>query len=134
MKNLPYKYDEPRILKELETYIEATYGEHYSQNQFQATEFIIDCGHGEGFTIGNVMKYAQRYGKKGGRNRKDLLKVIHYAIMMVYIHDKFYGEVKNEIERQNIGSPEELFNNQYGNDVSQRQFVESNFGTKCDNR
>jgi len=134
MKDLPYKYDEPRILKELEAYIEATYGEHYSQNKFQATEFIIDCGHGEGFTIGNVMKYAQRYGKKGGRNRKDLLKVIHYAIMMLYIHDTFYGEVKNEIERQDIGGTEKLFNNQYGNDVPQRQFVEGNFGAKGSSR
>jgi hypothetical protein len=134
MRNLPYKYDEPRILKELEAYIETTYGEHYSQNQFQATEFIIDCGHGEGFTIGNVMKYAQRYGKKGGRNRKDLLKVIHYAIMMVYIHDKFYGEVKNEIERQDTGSSEKLFNNQYRNDVPQRQFVEGNFSAESRSR
>jgi hypothetical protein len=134
MKDLPYKYDEPRILKELEAYIEATYGEHYSQNKFQATEFIIDCGHGEGFTIGNVMKYAQRYGKKGGRNRKDLLKVIHYAIMMLYIHDTFYGEVKNEIERKDIGSTEKLFNNQHGNDVPQRQFVEGNFSAKSGSR
>ena len=134
MKDLPYKYDEPRILKELEAYIEATYGEHYSQNKFQATEFIIDCGHGEGFTIGNVMKYAQRYGKKGGRNRKDLLKVIHYAIMMVYIHDKFYGEVKNEIERQDIRGSEKLFDNQHGNDVPQRQFVEGNFSAKSGSR
>lgn len=134
MKDLPYKYDEPRILKELEAYIEATYGEHYSQNRFQATEFIIDCGHGEGFTIGNVMKYAQRYGKKGGRNRKDLLKVIHYAIMMLYIHDKFYGEVKNEIERQDVGGTEKLFNNQHGNDVPQRQFVEDNFSTESRSR
>ena len=27
---------------------------------FRATEFIIDSGHGEGFCIGNIMKYAQR--------------------------------------------------------------------------
>ena len=134
MKVTKHKYDEPRILKELETYIEATYGEHYSRNQFQATEFIIDCGHGEGFTIGNVMKYAQRYGKKGGRNRKDLFKVVHYAIMMIYIHDKFYGEVKNAIERQDNGSSKELFNNQYGNDVPQRQFVEGNFSAESRNR
>ena len=28
------------------------------------------------------MKYAQRYGKKEGHNPADLLKVIHYAIML----------------------------------------------------
>ena len=34
-----------------------------------ATEMIIDSGHGEGFCIGNILKYAQRYGKKNGKNR-----------------------------------------------------------------
>jgi hypothetical protein len=82
-----YKYSEERILKELKIYIDATYGEHYSQNKFQATEFIMDSGHGEGFCIGNILKYAQRYGKKEGHNRKDLLKVLHYSIMAIHNHD-----------------------------------------------
>jgi hypothetical protein len=84
---IEYKYSEDRILKEIKEYIDATYGEHYSQNKFQATEFIVDSGHGEGFCIGNIMKYAQRYGKKDGYNRKDLLKVLHYAIMSIHNHD-----------------------------------------------
>jgi hypothetical protein len=86
---IEYKYDEDRILKELTEYINNTYGEHYSQNKYQATEFIIDGGHGLGFTLGNVMKYAQRYGHKGTPEdwRKDLLKVIHYAIIALYVHD-----------------------------------------------
>jgi hypothetical protein len=29
------------------------------------------------------MKYAQRFGKKEGRNEKDLYKVIHYAIILL---------------------------------------------------
>jgi hypothetical protein len=84
---IEYKYSEDRILKEIKEYVDATYGEHYSQNKFQATEFIMDSGHGEGFCIGNIMKYAQRYGKKDGYNRKDLLKVLHYAIMAIHNHD-----------------------------------------------
>ena len=84
---IEYKYSEDRILKEIKEYIDATYGEHYSQNKFQATEFIVDSGHGEGFCIGNIMEYAQRYGKKDGHNRKDLLKVLHYAIMSIHNHD-----------------------------------------------
>ena len=91
MKKVEYKYSEDRILEELKTYIDATYGEHYSKNKFQATEFIMDGGHGEGFCIGNILKYAQRYGKKEGKNRKDLLKVIHYGIMALHNHDT-YGE------------------------------------------
>ena len=84
---IDYKYSEDRILKEIKEYLDATYGEHYSQNKFQATEFIMDSGHGEGFCIGNIMKYAQRYGKKDGHNRKDLMKVLHYAIMAIHNHD-----------------------------------------------
>ena len=84
---IEYKYNEPALLKELTEYIDNTYNEHYSQDRFQATEFIIDGGHGEGFCIGNVLKYAQRYGKKDGKNRKDLLKVLHYSLIMLYVHD-----------------------------------------------
>ena len=62
----PYKYNEDKALQEITDYINKTYGEHYSQNKYQATEFIIDGGHGTGFCIGNVLKYAQRYGNKGG--------------------------------------------------------------------
>ena len=76
------------MLKELQVYIDATYDQHYSQNKYQATEFIIDAGHGEGFCIGNILKYAQRYGKKDGHNRKDLLKVLHYAIIALYVHSE----------------------------------------------
>ena len=89
-KNLPkiaYKYDEDKALAELQKYIDSTYDGHYSKNAFQATEFIIDGGHGEGFCIGNIMKYAQRYGKKDGKNRSDLLKVIHYGIIALYINE-----------------------------------------------
>ncbi len=82
-----YRYNEDKTLEELKSYIDATYGQHYSRDKFQATEFIIDGGHGEGFCIGNVLKYAQRYGKKDGRNRKDLLKILHYAIIMLHVHD-----------------------------------------------
>jgi hypothetical protein len=81
------KYSEDRILKELEEYVAKTYEGHYSKQKFQATEFIIDSGHGMGFCLGNVMKYAQRYGKKNGRNRDDLLKIAHYAMMALHVHD-----------------------------------------------
>jgi len=87
--NIPYKYEEFKYIQEISDYIDKTYGQHYSQNKFQATEFIIDSGHGTGFCMGNVLKYAQRYGKKGSHedHRKDLLKVIHYAIMQLHVHD-----------------------------------------------
>ena len=87
MEDGDYKFHENRFLNELQAYIDSTYDEHYSRSKFQATEFIIDGGHGVGFTVGNILKYAQRYGKKNGYNRKDILKIIHYAIMLLYVHD-----------------------------------------------
>jgi len=33
--------------------------------------------------MGNIMKYAMRYGKKNGKDYKDLLKIIHYAIILL---------------------------------------------------
>ena len=84
---IDYKFGEDITLKELEKYIDKTYEQHYSKSKFQATEFIIDAGHGEGFCIGNILKYAQRYGKKNGKNRADLLKVIHYAIIALNLNN-----------------------------------------------
>lgn len=83
-----YKFNEGQLIMDLTAYIQSTYSEHYSKNKFQSTEFIIDCGHGEGFALGNVLKYVQRYGKKGGKNRADLLKVLHYAIIALSVHDQ----------------------------------------------
>lgn len=102
-----YKYNEPALLQELTEYIDKTYGEHYSRDKFQATEFIIDGGHGEGFCIGNVLKYAQRYGKKEGRNRKDLFKVLHYGMIMLYVHD--LNEEKYDENKRNHNQYSEEF-------------------------
>jgi|TARA_E500000178_G_C17034511_1_gene762594 IS4 transposase len=85
---IDYKFREDELLRDIMEYVDATYGQHYAKNRIQATEVIIDAGHGEGFTIGNIIKYAQRYGKKDGYNRKDLMKVVHYAIIALYLHDE----------------------------------------------
>jgi hypothetical protein len=90
MKKIDYKFNEGALLAELQTYVDATYGEHYSRNRFQSSEFIMDCGHGMGFFLGNVLKYTQRYGKKDGHNRKDLLKILHYALLALNEHDQDY--------------------------------------------
>ncbi len=97
--DIEYKYNEGELLKEFSQYIDKTYDQHYSLNKYQSTEFIIDSGHGEGFCIGNILKYAQRYGKKNGKNRADILKVMHYALFMLHVHDREINmeKVKNEV-------------------------------------
>ena len=89
LSKINYKFNEGALISELQNYIDSTYDSHYSHNKFQSTEFINDCGHGMGFAIGNVLKYAQRYGRKGTDvdARKDLQKVLHYAIIALSIHD-----------------------------------------------
>ena len=81
-----YKFQEDKILKEVENYINQTYSQHYANGKYQATDMIIDSGHGEGFAVGNVMKYAMRFGKKKGKANEDLMKIIHYAIIALYVN------------------------------------------------
>ena len=92
-----YVFNEEKILEEIKNGIDSTYSSHYAQNKIQSTEFITDAGHGEGFCIGNIIKYAQRYGKKNGYNREDLKKIIHYAIIMMCLHDKRNEEFQSII-------------------------------------
>ena len=81
---IDYKFSENKVLEDVKKYVDKTYDSHYAQTKnYQATEIIIDQGHGTGFCMGNILKYAQRYGKKEGRNKDDLLKVIHYAIIQL---------------------------------------------------
>lgn len=89
IRKIDYKFDEDLYLNEMKEYVDATYDGHYSTNTFQSTEVIIDRGHGTGFCMGNVDKYSNRYGKKGTREdaRKDLMKILHYALIQLYVHD-----------------------------------------------
>ena len=86
---IDYKFNEDNLITEFKNYIDSTYNSHYSQNGFQSTEIIIERGHGTGFCMGNIDKYSNRYGKKGNKieQRKDLVKIMHYALIQLHIHD-----------------------------------------------
>ena len=95
MNNIDYKFCEGDLIAELKRYIDQTYEQHYAGGKIQATEDIIDDGHGTGFCIGNAKKYLKRYGKKGESPeewRKDIMKVLHYSIIQLYVHDREWGE------------------------------------------
>lgn len=83
-----YKFNEDDMLRDIRMYIDKTYEQHYSNGKYQATDMIIDSGYGEGFCIGNIMKYAMRYGKKAGKNPADLKKIIHYAIIALHLEEQ----------------------------------------------
>jgi hypothetical protein len=109
---ISYKFNEDMYVNELMDVINGTYKGHYSREQFQATEFIVDGGHGAGFCIGNIMKYAQRYGKKGSIDdaRKDIMKVLHYATIMLHVHDRDqFDNIADIDSRLSMGDSDEEY-------------------------
>lgn len=81
------KYNEEEILRELKEYITSTYNQHYSNDGFQTLDLIEACGDGEAFCRSNILKYATRYDRKGTA-RRDIMKVLHYSVLLMYFNDK----------------------------------------------
>jgi len=84
-KNGFWKYNEEKILKQLEEYIASTYRQHYVDRTGGGKEQTLDKikhNRREGFCAGNVTKYIDRYDTKG-TPRADLFKVLHYTILLI---------------------------------------------------
>ena len=81
------KYNEDELLKEVSEYISNTYKGHYSAGNVQTLDLIDACGDAEAFCRSNVLKYASRYDRKGSA-RKDIIKIIHYGILLLHFSDK----------------------------------------------
>ena len=86
---MQWKYNEEDILNELRDYISNTYKQHYSagDDRIQTLDLIEACGDGEAFCRSNILKYASRYDKKGSA-RMDIMKVLHYAVLLMNFNDK----------------------------------------------
>jgi hypothetical protein len=84
-----FKYNEDAIISELRDYIVNTYKQHYSagDDKIQTLDLIEACGDGEAFCRSNILKYASRYDKKGSA-RMDIMKVLHYAVLLMHFNDK----------------------------------------------
>ena len=83
------KYREDEILNEVKEYIERTYSQHYSTTKdgFQVQDMLRQIGIDKDFCQANAIKYLCRYGKKYGKTRKDLLKAIHYVVLLMSSED-----------------------------------------------
>ena len=92
---LLFKYEEDKILEEVKEYIVGTYSEHYGDQNIQIQDVFDQMGISEAFTRGAAMKYLFRFGKKDGKNRKDLLKCMHYVCLLYHYAFKSEG-LKNE--------------------------------------
>lgn len=81
---MQFKYNEDMILKYIENYIAATYGQHYvGQHGVQVVDVWKSLDVDEDAFRSNIMKYAMRYKYKDGNNLKDLMKIIHYTILLI---------------------------------------------------
>ena len=80
-----WKYSEDVILKELRDYLSGTYRAHYANdNKTQTLDLIDSIGDSEAFCRSNAIKYLSRFGKKNGKSQLDILKAIHYCILLYH--------------------------------------------------
>ena len=90
------KYHEKEILKDIEEYVSRTYNGHYTGTKHeyrnvQTIDLMASRDLASDFCQANILKYGSRYGSKDGRNKGDLLKVIHYAMLLLHF-DEHYGK------------------------------------------
>jgi len=93
-RNHQYKYHEEEILKDVEEYVSSTYQGHYTGNahefrKVQTIDLMASKDLASAFCQANILKYGSRYGNKDGKNKKDLLKVIHYAMLLLHFDEHY---------------------------------------------
>lgn len=87
-----FDYDEDVFLEMAKEHIASTYNQHYvssgtsHEKKIQVIDLLISTGHAESFFLANSIKYLARYGKKEGKNKKDLLKTIHYVCLLMHLN------------------------------------------------
>jgi hypothetical protein len=81
-----WKYEEDKTLKQIEEYLTSTYQSHYTSenSKTQTLDLIESIGDAEAFTRSNAIKYLSRFGKKNGKSKMDILKAIHYCILLYH--------------------------------------------------
>jgi|TARA_R110000868_G_scaffold9000_10_gene45658 hypothetical protein len=84
-----FRFGEDKILDEVLTYIASTYKGHYvgeaagdKKEDIQTIDVWKTLGSLDTTSRDTSIKYLMRYGKKEGYNKKDLLKAIHYIILL----------------------------------------------------
>ena len=104
-KNHLWKYNEDKILKDVEDYVTTTYHGHYCGDSdgyadIQTIDLMAAKKLAASFCQANILKYGSRYGDKDGRNKRDLMKVIHYAMLLLHF-DGHYTRKDNGLSEFN---------------------------------
>lgn len=84
-----WKYNEDKIFKDIQDYVTSTYHGHYCGDSdgyadIQTIDLMAAKKLAASFCQANILKYGSRYGDKDGRNKRDLMKVIHYAMLLLH--------------------------------------------------
>ena len=100
------KYGEEEYLEEVLEYVKSTYREHYAlRHDMQCFDAIVAAGKGLGFVDGNILKYIWR---DKGDPRKDTLKIIHYALLRLWLIDGAPEESEEDLRRLLKAGQDEL--------------------------
>lgn len=99
-KNGFWKYEEDKTLKQLEEYLTSTYHSHYTSenSKTQTLDLIESIGDAEAFARSNAIKYLSRFGKKNGKSKMDILKAMHYCVLLYH----FAGLHRNKNDSYNF--------------------------------
>ena len=89
-----WKYHEDAIIKDITDYVGDTYRGHYTGRvngfkEIQTIDLMAAKGLASAFCQSNILKYGSRYGAKDGKSKRDLLKVIHYAMLLLHFDDHY---------------------------------------------
>lgn len=95
-----WKYNEGKILKDIEEYVISTYKGHYcgdkeGYSDIQTIDLMASKGLAAPFCQANILKYGSRYGDKDGSNKRDLLKVIHYSMLLLHFDGHYSSNESN---------------------------------------
>ena len=94
-----WKYQEDLTMKDIREYLSGTYRSHYTSqdSKTQTLDLIESIGDAEPFCRSNAIKYLSRFGKKNGKSKQDILKAIHYCILL-YHFAGLHNETKGTYE------------------------------------
>lgn len=98
--NFQYKYNEDTILEEIQRYIKSTYKQHYAgKDEIQTLDVWKSLNIDEETFRSNIIKYAMRYKYKQGQELKDLMKIIHYTILL--LNRNHIEEIQSLLDKTN---------------------------------
>ena len=83
------RFNEDKTIEKLKEYIEGTYNQHYVGNGgIQTFDVWETLGISQEMCQGTAIKYLMRLGRKEGYNEKDLLKAMHYIVLLMHYIDE----------------------------------------------